>query len=28
MTQKLPIFPLNMVLFPGASIQLRIFEER
>jgi hypothetical protein len=28
MTQKLPIFPLNMVLFPGASIQLHIFEER
>jgi uncharacterized protein len=28
MTQKLPIFPLNMVLFPGAQIQLHIFEER
>jgi Lon protease-like protein len=28
MTQKLPIFPLNLVLFPGASIQLHIFEER
>jgi Lon protease-like protein len=28
MTQKLPLFPLNMVLFPGASIQLHIFEER
>jgi len=28
MTQKLPIFPLNMVLFPGAPIQLHIFEER
>jgi Lon protease-like protein len=28
MTQKLPIFPLNTVLFPGAQIQLHIFEER
>lgn len=28
MTHKLPIFPLNMVLFPGAPIQLHIFEER
>jgi len=28
MTQKLPIFPLNMVLFPGAPIQLHIFEQR
>lgn len=28
MTLKLPIFPLNTVLFPGASIQLHIFEER
>ncbi|MEO7909322.1 MAG: LON peptidase substrate-binding domain-containing protein [Roseiflexaceae bacterium] len=28
MTQKLPIFPLNMVLFPAAPIQLHIFEER
>ena len=28
MTQKLPIFPLNTVLFPGAPIQLHIFEER
>ena len=28
MTQKLPIFPLNRVLFPGAPIQLHIFEER
>jgi uncharacterized protein len=28
MTQKLPIFPLSMVLFPGAPIQLHIFEER
>lgn len=28
MIQKLPIFPLNMVLFPGVPIQLHIFEER
>jgi uncharacterized protein len=28
MTQKLPIFPLNTVLFPGAPIQLHVFEER
>ncbi|HJZ47504.1 MAG TPA: LON peptidase substrate-binding domain-containing protein [Roseiflexaceae bacterium] len=28
MTLKLPIFPLNTVLFPGASIRLHIFEER
>lgn len=28
MTTKLPIFPLNTVLFPGAPIQLHIFEER
>jgi Lon protease-like protein len=28
MTQKLPIFPLNTVLFPGAPIRLHIFEER
>jgi hypothetical protein len=28
MTQKLPIFPLNTVLFPGSPIQLHIFEER
>jgi Lon protease-like protein len=28
MTHKLPIFPLNTVLFPGAPIQLHIFEER
>lgn len=28
MTQKLPIFPLNTVLFPDAPIQLHIFEER
>ena len=24
----LPLFPLNMVLFPGMSIPLNIFEER
>jgi Lon protease-like protein len=28
MIQKLPIFPLNTVLFPGARLQLHIFEER
>jgi uncharacterized protein len=28
MVQKLPLFPLNTVLFPGAPIQLHIFEER
>ncbi len=28
MVQKLPIFPLNAVLFPGAPLQLHIFEER
>jgi Lon protease-like protein len=28
MTHKLPLFPLNMVLFPGAPLQLHIFEER
>jgi Lon protease-like protein len=28
MIQKLPLFPLNTVLFPGATIQLHIFEER
>src|SRR6266545_4748417 len=28
MTQKLPLFPLNAVLFPGAAIQLHIFEDR
>jgi len=28
MTYKLPLFPLNTVLFPGAPITLRIFEER
>lgn len=28
MTQKLPLFPLHTVLFPGAPIQLHVFEER
>src|SRR6266508_1288840 len=28
MIQKLPILPLNTVLFPGAPLQLHIFEER
>ncbi|HMP38967.1 MAG TPA: LON peptidase substrate-binding domain-containing protein [Roseiflexaceae bacterium] len=28
MTQKMPLFPLNTVLFPGAPISLHIFEER
>ncbi len=28
MIQKLPLFPLNMVLFPGAPLTLHIFEER
>jgi Lon protease-like protein len=28
MTQKLPLFPLNTVLFPGMPITLHIFEER
>src|SRR5262245_11106751 len=28
MTQKLPLFPLNTVLFPGMPLALRIFEER
>jgi uncharacterized protein len=28
MIHKLPIFPLNTVLFPGAPIALHIFEER
>ncbi len=26
--ETLPLFPLNMVLFPGASLPLRIFENR
>ena len=26
--RQLPIFPLNTVLFPGASLPLQIFEER
>ncbi len=28
MSQKLPLFPLNTVLFPGAPLTLHIFEER
>ena len=28
MTYKLPLFPLQTVLFPGAPILLHIFEER
>ena len=28
MTHKLPLFPLNTVLFPGAPLPLHIFEER
>jgi ATP-dependent Lon protease len=26
--EQLPLFPLSLVLFPGSSVQLRIFEER
>lgn len=28
MIQKLPLFPLNTVLFPGAPLTLHVFEER
>ena len=28
MARYLPLFPLNTVLFPGANLQLRIFEPR
>lgn len=28
MTLALPMFPLNLVLFPGASVPLRVFEDR
>lgn len=28
MTDQLPMFPLNSVLFPGVSIPLRVFEDR
>ncbi|MGY6587114.1 MAG: LON peptidase substrate-binding domain-containing protein [Wenzhouxiangella sp.] len=28
MTETLPLFPLNLVLFPGARLPLRIFESR
>jgi len=27
-TRQIPIFPLNTVLFPGASLPLQVFEER
>ena len=27
-TRRLPLFPLNTVLFPGVSLPLQIFEER
>jgi uncharacterized protein len=26
--QQLPVFPLNMVMFPGATMELHVFEER
>ncbi|HEY1179481.1 MAG TPA: LON peptidase substrate-binding domain-containing protein, partial [Phytomonospora sp.] len=28
MTDRLPLFPLNSVLFPGLVLPLNIFEER
>lgn len=28
MTESLPMFPLNSVLFPGVSLPLRVFEDR
>lgn len=28
MTEKLPLFPLNTVLFPGITVPLRVFEDR
>ncbi len=28
MTDRLPMFPLNMVLYPGVSVPLRVFEDR
>lgn len=28
MTEPLPMFPLNTVLFPGVSVPLRVFEDR
>ena len=28
MTDELPLFPLNTVLFPGQTLQLHVFEER
>jgi Lon protease-like protein len=27
-TEKMPMFPLNTVLFPGVSVPLRVFEDR
>jgi uncharacterized protein len=27
-TDPLPMFPLNTVLFPGVSVPLRVFEDR
>ena len=26
--QRIPLFPLNLVLFPGQTLPLHIFEER
>lgn len=28
MTERIPMFPLNTVLFPGVSVPLRVFEDR
>lgn len=28
MLQRLPVFPLNMVMFPGATLALHVFEDR
>ena len=28
MVQQLPVFPLNMVMFPGATMALHVFEDR
>ena len=28
MSEQLPIFPLNTVLFPGVSVPLHVFEDR
>ena len=27
-SDRLPMFPLNMVLFPGVSVPLKVFEDR